>query len=90
MKIFRLLLLSAMFLFLVVTAISLLIPSHIRISRAANIHATAGQVWQQVDDMYKWKNWNPFFSDLSEDRISYKDTAGGKPAAMEVNGTFIE
>ena len=90
MRIFGLLILSVLFLFLVVTAISLLIPSHVRISRATNIHATAAEVWQQVDDMRQWREWNPFFTQLSPDEINYTDTSRGKPPAMKISETLIQ
>ena len=59
MKIFRLLFFSFLFLFLLVTGISLFIPSHIRISKAINIAATADTVLSQINDPGKWKNWFP-------------------------------
>ena len=59
MKIFRLLFFSVLFLFLLVTGISLFIPSHIRISKAINIAATAGTVLNQISEPEKWKNWFP-------------------------------
>ena len=59
MKIFRLLFFSALFLFLVVTGISLFIPSQIRISKAINIDATADIVFNQIEDPAKWKDWFP-------------------------------
>lgn len=90
MKIFRLFILSILILFLVVTAISLLIPSHVRISRAANIRATAAEVWQQVDDMRSWSQWNPFFAQVAPGEIGYGDTSGGKLPAMKIGATLIE
>ncbi len=90
MKIFRLVFFSFLFLFLLVTGISLFIPFHVRISRATNVLATPTEVWQQVDDMSTWKNWNPFFSSVSPGKVSFPDTAGGKPIAMQVSGTTIQ
>ena len=90
MRLFKLLIISITILFLLVTGISLLIPFHVRISRATNVLATPTEVWQQVDDMHTWKNWNPFFSSVSLEKISYSDTANGKPRAMKVNGTSIQ
>jgi len=89
-RILRLLVLSFVFLFLMVTAISLLMPSHVRISRAINIHASASDVWRQVDDLHSWKEWNPFFSRLSPDEIEYIDTSLGKPTAMKIKETVIQ
>ena len=90
MRLFKLLIISITILFLLVTGISLLIPFHVRISRATNVSATPTEVWQQIDDMYTWKNWNPFFSSVSPDKISYSDTANGKPGAMNVSGTSVQ
>ena len=90
MKVFRLLILSCIILFLIVTAISLLIPSHVRISRATNIRATADDVWLLVDDLYHWKEWNPFIGQVPPGEIEYTDTSRGKPAAMKIAATLIQ
>jgi hypothetical protein len=90
MKIFRLLFFSALFLFLLVTGISLFIPSEVRISRATNVLATPQQVWNEVDDMRTWSEWNPFFSDVAKDSILYTDSANGKATAMVVSGTSVK
>ena len=52
--------------------------------------ATPTEIWQQVDDMHTWKNWNPFFLGVSADKIIYADSVNGKPASMKVSGTFIQ
>jgi hypothetical protein len=90
MRLLKLFIISATFLFILVTAISLFIPSHVRISRATNVLATCDEVWQQVDDMRGWPNWNPFFSGLPAGKISYGDTINGKPGPMKVGGTTIQ
>jgi carbon monoxide dehydrogenase subunit G len=58
-KIFRLLFFSGLFLFLLVTGISLFIPSDIRISKAINIAAPADTVFKQLTEPLKWKDWFP-------------------------------
>ena len=70
MKIFRLLFFSFLVLFLVVTAISLFIPSHIRISKAINFTANADSVFSQVKDPVKWKKW---FPDLDSAKLYYEE-----------------
>ncbi|MGZ5221775.1 MAG: SRPBCC family protein [Chitinophagaceae bacterium] len=90
MRWFKLLIISITILFLLVTAISLFIPFHVRISRATNVRATPTEVWRQVDDMSTWENWNPFFSSLSPGKVSFPGRVGGKPGAMQVGGTTIE
>jgi hypothetical protein len=60
-RLIKLALISIVFLFIVVTAISLLIPSHIRISKAINIYAEKDSVFALIDDTTKWKQWHPAF-----------------------------
>ena len=62
MRIIKLALISIVFLFIVVTAISLLIPSHIRISKAVNIQADKDSVLALIMDTAKWKQWHPAFN----------------------------
>jgi hypothetical protein len=90
MRLIKLFILSFAILFLIITGISLLIPFHVRISRATNVLAAPTEVWQQVDDMYTWRNWNPFFSSVSPDKITFGDTINGKPGLMKVSGTSIQ
>jgi Polyketide cyclase / dehydrase and lipid transport len=68
-KIFRLLFFSALFLFLLVTGISLFIPSNIRISKAIDIAAPPGTVFRQVSEPVQWKNW---FPGLESSRLFYQ------------------
>lgn len=70
MKIFRLLFFSALFLFLLVTGISLFIPSNIRISKAVNIAAKADTVFAQVNEPGNWKNW---FPGLESSKLFYEE-----------------
>ena len=49
------------FLFLVITAISLLIPSNIRISKAINIQGQKDSIFKLVGDTANWKQWHPAF-----------------------------
>ncbi len=89
MKIVRLLVLSVVILFLIITAISLLIPSHVRISRATNIHAGSDLVWSKIDDMQRWKQWNPFFMEVPPSEIKYSDVKDGEPSTMKVDKNVI-
>lgn len=59
MRILILPIISFIVLFLVITGISLFIPSHIRISKAINIAADKVTVMAQIKDITKWKNWYP-------------------------------
>ncbi len=61
MRLIKLAILSVFFLFLVATFISLLIPSHIRISKATNIAAPKDSIFERVKDTLQWRNWHPAF-----------------------------
>ena len=61
MRLIKLAVISIVFLFLVVTAISLLIPSHIRISKAINLLAEKDSIFALVADTTRWKEWHPAF-----------------------------
>jgi carbon monoxide dehydrogenase subunit G len=59
MRLIKLAILSFIFLFLLITAISLFIPSHIRIAKTINLQAPKDSVMMQLKDPAKWKNWYP-------------------------------
>ena len=59
MRVIKLAILSFIFLFLLVTTISLFIPSHVRISRATDINSTKQEVMSFIADPLKWKEWYP-------------------------------
>jgi hypothetical protein len=59
LRILKLALISFIILFLVITGISLFIPSHIRISKAINVKAEKDSVMIQIRNAANWKNWYP-------------------------------
>ncbi|GAB4091260.1 SRPBCC family protein [Flaviaesturariibacter terrae] len=65
MRIIKLGLISAFFLFLLWTLLSLLIPSTVRISKATNIAAPPERIWSLVNDSAQWRRWHPWFGDSS-------------------------
>lgn len=58
MRLIKLGIISVVIIFTVVLLMSLLIPSHVRISRAVNIHATSGLVAERVGNLADWSRWN--------------------------------
>jgi len=83
MRLIKLAIISVIVLFLLITVISLLIPSHISISRAANFPANDTIVYQSTRDLSKWKNWHPALKSISENEIR----SGADQ--LEVRGTTI-
>ena len=61
MRIIKLALISAAIFFLIATAFSLLIPSHVRISKAINVRAEKTDVMSLVKEQQRWKEWHPAF-----------------------------
>ena len=59
MRLFKLLIISVAIFFLLITAISLLFPSDIRISKAINMAASPDSVINHISDPAKWRNWYP-------------------------------
>jgi len=60
MRLIKLVLISAVVLFGVITAIASLLPSHVRISRAVDIDAAPGKAYAHVADIKAWEGWNEF------------------------------
>ncbi len=60
MRFIKLALISAVVLFGVVLLISLLLPSHIRISRAIDINASREKIYPMVADVKQWDKWNEY------------------------------
>jgi hypothetical protein len=52
-------------LFIVITLLSLLLPSEVKVSRAVVINTTTGKVYAQIADFKNWKNWQPIFENDS-------------------------
>ncbi len=59
MRLIRFGLISFIFLFLLITGISLFIPSHVIMSKAINIKSGKDSVMAQISNAANWKNWQP-------------------------------
>lgn len=68
MKVIKLFLISVVFLFLIVTGVSLMIPPHVRISKAVNISAEKDSIFALIIDTVNWKQWHPAF--MPNDSVS--------------------
>lgn len=60
MRYIKLLLISGVVLFIVLTLLSLVFPSHLRISRAINVAVPRQKVYATISDLRTWDNWNEF------------------------------
>lgn len=74
MRLIKLAFLSLIIFFAIITAMSLLIPSQVRISRAINL-ANADSLLFLIDDQDQWPRWHPAFrvqnaGELQQHKIS--------------------
>ena len=65
MRVIKLFLISVIFLFIAVTAVSLLIPSRVTISKAINIHGEKESIFSLIRDRNQWNKWHPAFKSNS-------------------------
>ena len=59
MRIIRLVIVSIIVFFIIITTISLFIPSHIQMAKAVQINAPKDSVMEQLSDPRNWRNWYP-------------------------------
>lgn len=79
MKIFKLILISAVAFFLLMLAFSLLIPSRVRISRAVDIQTSRQELMPLVTATAGWEKWNSLA----------KPGAGGELAITKVTDSLV-
>jgi hypothetical protein len=69
--------------FVVLTALSLLFPSDIRVSRVVNVAASREQVYAAVSDLKAWDQWNRMLSPSMLTNIRYSVPSRGPGAFMQ-------
>jgi len=78
MRFIKLPFLSFIVLFLLVTVISLFIPSNLRISKAVNVQANSDSIFTQVSILKNWQNWHPALKDMSSSEFIFSDDGSMK------------
>ncbi len=86
MRFVKLGLISAVFLFLLMWAFSLLIPSSVAVSRIVNIETSADSVYKMVNDLSQWKLWLENY-DSSNALLSVNSVGNG--AQLKLNNTTV-
>jgi hypothetical protein len=89
MRFIKLGLISIILFFLVLTGLSLLFPSHQRISRAINIAAPREKVYAALSDLHAWDSWNRFVTNVPLTRRSISSPSSGKGAALRSDQLII-
>ncbi len=84
MRFIKLLIISVVVLFLILTAFSSLLPSTVRISRAIDISDSPGHVLLKIKNMKEWVNWNEYIKSLP-----VKDLAADSIHSNELSVSLI-
>jgi len=74
-------------LFIVITLLSLLLPSKIKVSRAVVINASHDKILSQLNDLKNWKNWEPMFG---SDSVSIHFSEPSNQAGSVADITYKE
>ena len=76
MRVIKLLIISVIVLFLLLTTIAALLPSKVRISRAIDINRPTGEVYPWVSEIRQWEDWNLFVQKLEDKQWSVGKVSG--------------
>ena len=91
MRVIKFAFLGLVVLFVVSTALSLLLPSDIRVSRNVNVPVSSRQeVYAAVSDLGVWKKWNDFVYRSSLTNVRYSTPSGGMGAFLQSDQLRIE
>ncbi len=86
MKILKLVIISVVFLSLLITAFSLLLPSRIIISRAVDINSPIDSVYVLVNDLKNWKEW---MDNFNEPNTEISQVSKGKGAFINTGNVKV-
>ncbi len=78
MKILKRILLVLAIILLVITAIGLLLPSHVHIERSTVINKPREMVFAYVNDLRNWNTWSPFYELDTTASYSHDGPPAGK------------
>jgi hypothetical protein len=90
MRLIKFAVLAVVTLFLVLTALSLLFPSDLRVARVINVAASPQQVYAAVSDFRTWRGWNDFVSKTPLTNTSYSSPSGGRGAFLRSDQLRID
>jgi ribosome-associated toxin RatA of RatAB toxin-antitoxin module len=86
MRFLKLGLISFAFLSIVVTALSMLLPSTINISRAIDVQAPKDRVYNLVND---FDNWNEWYDNYQPSEVTFPGVVSGKGATVIMGKTKV-
>jgi hypothetical protein len=77
-------------LFVVLTLLSLLFPSSLRVMRVVNVAASRERMLATVSDLRSWTQWNEFVRSPQLTHKAWSDPASGKGAWMHTDQLSVE
>ena len=86
MRLVKLAIISFVFLGLLITALSSLLPSTVYVTRTININAPKDSVFEKINDLKKWKNW---YANMDSSIIVYGKVTNGESASIKADNTSI-
>ena len=86
MRFLKLALISAVLIFLLITGISLLLPSQTIISRAIDINASADSVYPYISNLANWRYW---YADYNSANAVISPSHAGKTSVLALNKTKV-
>jgi Polyketide cyclase / dehydrase and lipid transport len=82
MKVIKFTVLSLVIFLVVLTALSLLFPSDLRVARVVNIAAPKEKVLDAISDLRAWRDWNQFLRPNTLSNVRYSSPSAGKGAVL--------
>ncbi len=84
MRLIKVFIVGLIGLFIVMTMFSLIIPSHVKVSRMVVIKGRSkSSILSQIIDLRNWKNWQPMFKSDSV-KINFTDTSSLQKSTCEI------
>ncbi len=83
MRFAKLILISIIFFFLLLTAFSMLMPSQVNVSRAIDINSSVDTLKPYINNLQNWKKWYANY-----DSSATAETGNGHPS-LKINNTVI-
>jgi hypothetical protein len=84
MKLLKLAFISALVFALLLTGISMLIPSQVRISRAIDIAAPIDSIKPYLQDVGAWEQWNFYIDSLSDKKRESAESLVAKDMSIRI------
>jgi hypothetical protein len=89
MRFIKFFLICIIFLFVVLTALSLLFPGNVRISRSVNVAVPREKVYAVLSDLRTWDQWNGFIRGTPLTGKSFSSPSAGKGAMLRSDQLVI-